>query len=181
MTARQALIIGGGIGGPVAAMALQRAGIDATIYEARDHPADYTGWFLNTASNGLDVLHTLGIDLASRADGHPIPTMVMWSGTGKRLGEVANGTGLADGTVSVCIKRGELQRVLRERRRLAAVSGSSTASGWPGMSPLATAAWPRCSRMALPLRAACWSARTGSTRPPASCWCPGRRSLPIPA
>ena len=114
MTARQALIIGGGIGGPVAAMALQRAGIDATIYEARDHAADYTGWFLNTASNGLDVLHTLGIDLASRADGHPIPTMVMWSGTGKRLGEVANGIRLEDGTVSVCIKRGELQRVLRE-------------------------------------------------------------------
>ena len=114
MTARQALIIGGGIGGPVAAMALQRAGIDATVYEARDHPDDYTGWFLNTASNGLDVLHTLGIDLASRADGHPIPTMVMWSGTGKRLGEVANGIRLDDGTVSVCIKRGELQRVLRE-------------------------------------------------------------------
>jgi 2-polyprenyl-6-methoxyphenol hydroxylase-like FAD-dependent oxidoreductase len=114
MTAREALIIGGGIGGPVAAMALQRAGIKATIYEAWDHPADYTGWFLNTASNGLDVLHTLGIDLASRADGHPIPNMVMWSGTGKRLGEVANGIGLEDGTVSVCLKRGELQRVLRE-------------------------------------------------------------------
>jgi len=95
-------------------MALQRAGIKATIYEAWDHPADYTGWFLNTASNGLDVLHTLGIDLASRADGHPIPNMVMWGGTGKRLGEVANGIGLEDGTVSVCIKRGALQRVLRE-------------------------------------------------------------------
>ena len=114
MTAREALIIGGGIGGPVAAMALQRAGIKATIYEAWDHAADYTGWFLNTASNGLDVLHTLGIDLASRADGHPMPNMVMWSGTGKRLGEVANGIRLEDGTVSVCIKRGELQRVLRE-------------------------------------------------------------------
>ena len=114
MTVREALVIGGGIGGPVAAMALRRAGIQATVYEAWDGPADYTGWFLNTASNGLDVLHTLGIDLASRADGHPIPNMVMWSGTGKRLGQVANGIRLADGTVSVCIKRGVLQRVLRE-------------------------------------------------------------------
>jgi FAD-dependent urate hydroxylase len=114
MAARKAMVIGGGIGGPVAAMALQRAGIQATVYEAWDGPADYTGWFLNTASNGLDVLHTLGIDLASRADGHAIPNMVMWSGTGKRLGEVANGIRLADGTVSVCIKRGALQRVLRE-------------------------------------------------------------------
>jgi hypothetical protein len=55
-----------------------------------------------------------GIDLASRADGYPIPNMVMWSGTGKRLGQVANGIRLADGTVSVCIKRGALQQVLRE-------------------------------------------------------------------
>jgi FAD-dependent urate hydroxylase len=58
MTVREALVIGGGIGGPVAAMALRRAGIQATVYEAWDGPADYTGWFLNTASNGLDVLHT---------------------------------------------------------------------------------------------------------------------------
>ena len=37
----RALIIGGGIAGPVAAMALQRAGIQATIYEAA-HPKDVT-------------------------------------------------------------------------------------------------------------------------------------------
>jgi 2-polyprenyl-6-methoxyphenol hydroxylase-like FAD-dependent oxidoreductase len=111
---RTALVIGGGIAGPVAAMALQRAGIEATVYEAYDAPADYAGLFLNTASNGLDVLRTLGIDVPSRADGFPIPRMVMWSGTGKRLGEVANGIRLPDGTVSVIVKRGSLQRVLRE-------------------------------------------------------------------
>jgi FAD-dependent urate hydroxylase len=33
---RTALVIGGGIAGPVAAMALQRADIQATVYEA--HP-----------------------------------------------------------------------------------------------------------------------------------------------
>jgi FAD-dependent urate hydroxylase len=50
----------------------------------------------------------------ARANGFPIPRMVMWSGTGKRLGEVANGVRLPDGTVSVIAKRGLLQRVLRE-------------------------------------------------------------------
>lgn len=115
MTNRQALIIGGGIGGPVAAMALERAGIQATVYEAADAPTDYTGLFLNTSSNGLDVLRTLDIDAAGQADGFPIPRSVMWSGTGKRLGEVANGIRLADGTVSVAIRRGLLQRVLREQ------------------------------------------------------------------
>jgi FAD-dependent urate hydroxylase len=79
---KKALIVGGGIGGPVAAMALRQAGIEAVVYEAYYAPSDYAGLFLNTASNGLDVLHTLGIDVAARADGHPIPNMVMWSGTG---------------------------------------------------------------------------------------------------
>jgi FAD-dependent urate hydroxylase len=109
-----ALIIGGGIGGPVTAMALRKAGIESTVYEAYDRPADFTGFFLNTASNGLDALRAIDVDLAERADGVPIPRMVMWSGRGKRLGEVANGVELADGTVSVCVKRGLLQRVLHE-------------------------------------------------------------------
>src|SRR3712207_2854801 len=111
---KKALIVGGGIGGPVAAMALQRVGIEAVVYEAYDAPADYAGLFLNTASNGLGVLRTLGIDVPAQADGFPVPRMVMWSGTGKRLGEVANGIRLPDGTVSVVVKRGLLQRVLRE-------------------------------------------------------------------
>jgi FAD-dependent urate hydroxylase len=110
----RALIIGGGIAGPVAAMALQKAGIDATIYEAYDGPADETGFFLNTASNGLDALKAIDVDLAARADGFDIPRLVFWNGQGKELGEVANGVRLADGTVSVCVRRGELQRVLRE-------------------------------------------------------------------
>ena len=35
-----AIIIGGGIAGPVTAMALQRAGIEATVYEAYTTAAD---------------------------------------------------------------------------------------------------------------------------------------------
>ncbi len=46
------MIIGGGIAGPVLALALQRAGLSTTVYEAYDAPADYVGWFLNLASNG---------------------------------------------------------------------------------------------------------------------------------
>jgi 2-polyprenyl-6-methoxyphenol hydroxylase-like FAD-dependent oxidoreductase len=110
----KALIVGGGIAGPVAAMALQKAGIESYVYEAYDEPAYQTGFFLNTASNGLDALKTIDLDLAERADGFPIPRMVFWNGNGKELGEVANGVRLADGTVSVCVKRGLLQKVLRE-------------------------------------------------------------------
>jgi hypothetical protein len=38
----------------------------------------------------------------------------MWSGTGKRLGELANGVTLADGTKSITIRRGLLHRALRD-------------------------------------------------------------------
>jgi FAD-dependent urate hydroxylase len=59
--------VGGRIGGPVAAMALERAGIEAIAYEAADRPVDYAG-LLNTSSNGLDVLRTLGIDVVAGAE-----------------------------------------------------------------------------------------------------------------
>ena len=39
--------------------------------------------------------------------------MVMWSGSGKRLGEVANGLRLPDGTVSITVERGVLHGALR--------------------------------------------------------------------
>jgi hypothetical protein len=43
---RTALVIGCGIGGPVAAMALQQAGIEPKIFEARAESADFAGLFL---------------------------------------------------------------------------------------------------------------------------------------
>jgi 2-polyprenyl-6-methoxyphenol hydroxylase-like FAD-dependent oxidoreductase len=111
---QHALVIGCGIGGPVAAMALQRAGIDAVIYEAYDRPADFAGSFLNVASNGLDALRTLDAHRQVVSEGFPTPRMVMWSGSGKRLGEVPNGGTLPDGTTSITIRRGLLHRALRD-------------------------------------------------------------------
>jgi FAD-dependent urate hydroxylase len=111
---KTAIVIGCGIGGPVMAMALRRAGIEPVIYEAHEGSADYVGSFLNTASNGLDALRTLDADKQVLTDGFPTPRMVMWSGTGKHLGEVANGVTLPDGTVSITIKRGLLHRALRD-------------------------------------------------------------------
>ncbi|GHO86360.1 FAD-dependent oxidoreductase [Dictyobacter formicarum] len=111
---RKALIIGCGIAGPVVAMFLQQAGIEAEIYEARNEPADHAGSFLNMACNGLNVLKPLKLeDLISR-QGSPIPRMIMWNGQGKRLGEVHNGARAEVGAPSVVIKRATLQKALRE-------------------------------------------------------------------
>ncbi|MCP3803018.1 FAD-dependent monooxygenase [Allokutzneria sp. A3M-2-11 16] len=83
--ARTALVIGGGIAGPVAAMALQRAGIEATVYEAHPGPADGVGGGLGLAPNGLHALGLVGADEAVRDIGIPVPSMVMRSWTGKEL------------------------------------------------------------------------------------------------
>ncbi len=61
--ARKALIVGGGIAGPAAAMALRRAGIEAVVYEAYAGGADAAGAFLTFASNGMDALRAI--------DAHP--------------------------------------------------------------------------------------------------------------
>ncbi|MGH2544560.1 MAG: FAD-dependent oxidoreductase, partial [Ardenticatenaceae bacterium] len=113
MNRRKAIIIGGGVAGPVAALFFKRAGIDAEIYEARSESESYIGWFLNLAGNGIEVLKALRIDAPISAEGSPVPRMIIWSGNGKQLGEVRNGAreGL---TESVLIRRAALQRNLSD-------------------------------------------------------------------
>src|ERR671912_744609 len=106
--ANKALIIGGGVAGPVAAMALQRAGIDSVVYEAYAGGADAAGAFLTFASNGLDALRAIDANHLVLAEGFPTPRMEIQNGTGKRLGEVPLGGEVPDGTVSQTPKRGDL-------------------------------------------------------------------------
>ena len=128
---RKALIIGCGIAGPVVALFLQRAGIEAEIYEARTDSADYGGSFLNMACNGLGVLKTLGLDDQVSSQGSPIPRMMIWSGKGKCLGEVRNGARAEVGAPSLNILRSRLHQVLREaaeRRQIKMAFGKKMTS-----------------------------------------------------
>jgi FAD-dependent urate hydroxylase len=111
---KKALIIGGGVAGPVVAMALQRAGIESVVYEAYAGGADGTGAFLTFASNGLDALRTIDAHRLVLSEGFPTPRMSIQSGSGKRLGDVPNGGTLPDGTVSQTLKRADLYRALRD-------------------------------------------------------------------
>ncbi|MFF1711420.1 FAD-dependent oxidoreductase [Streptomyces sp. NPDC058268] len=87
--ARTAIVIGGGIAGPVAAMALHRAGIEATVYEAYDSTADGTGGGMTIAPNGQNALDAIGAGDLVRSIGTPVTAMGLRSWTGKPLARFA--------------------------------------------------------------------------------------------
>jgi 2-polyprenyl-6-methoxyphenol hydroxylase-like FAD-dependent oxidoreductase len=110
----KALIAGGGVAGPVTAMALQRAGIEAVVYEAHVPTDGDAGSYLTIATNGIDALRAIGADGPVLAAGFPTPANLLLSATGRRLGAVSNGGRLADGTVSHTVKRARLYRALHD-------------------------------------------------------------------
>ncbi|MFI5782955.1 FAD-dependent oxidoreductase [Nocardia sp. NPDC051570] len=57
-----ALIIGGGIAGTATAMALRKAGISSTVYEAYPTGGDDIGAFLMIMHNGMDALRAIAAD-----------------------------------------------------------------------------------------------------------------------
>ncbi|WP_330183047.1 FAD-dependent monooxygenase [Nocardia sp. NBC_01503] len=74
---RSALVIGGGISGPVTATALTKAGIEARVFEAYPGPAYGIGSNLALAPNGVAALDIIGAGEAVRAVAAPIHTSSM--------------------------------------------------------------------------------------------------------
>ncbi len=107
---RTALIIGGGIAGPVAAAALHKAGLLATVYEAYPAASNGIGSALALAPNGLAALGIIGADAAVRAIALPITGTAM-SIAGKNLAL----PGLPDLPPLQMVERADLHRVLRDR------------------------------------------------------------------
>ncbi|HEY6406396.1 MAG TPA: FAD-dependent monooxygenase, partial [Ktedonobacteraceae bacterium] len=105
---KKALIIGCGIAGPALALFLQRAGIEAEIYEARTTSEGYS---LSLSCNGVAVLQELGLDRAAFAEGSAVKEWLMWNGRGKHLG---GGVLAGGGLKSVFIKRVPLGRIISD-------------------------------------------------------------------
>jgi 2-polyprenyl-6-methoxyphenol hydroxylase-like FAD-dependent oxidoreductase len=106
-----ALVIGGGVAGPVVALALRKAGIEATVYEAYATTADGIGGTLTVAPNGLDSLQIIGADEVVRSIGLPMDRTVMADARGKRIGELP---GLPGMPPSRALWRPELYRALHD-------------------------------------------------------------------
>jgi 2-polyprenyl-6-methoxyphenol hydroxylase-like FAD-dependent oxidoreductase len=109
MDSRTATIIGGGIAGPIAAVALRRAGIAATVYEAYPRTADGVGAVLSLAPNGLDALRAIGFD--ANTLGEPVETMIIASDQGRPLAVLPTLRGLPPSRV---VWRSDLYRALHD-------------------------------------------------------------------
>jgi 2-polyprenyl-6-methoxyphenol hydroxylase-like FAD-dependent oxidoreductase len=107
---KRALIVGGGIAGTVAAIALRRAGLEPIVAEAYDAAADGVGAFLTLAPNGIRGLRTLGIERALDL-GFETPRFRVSLGSGRHLADLSAGR-TRDATTRT-IRRGDLYGALR--------------------------------------------------------------------
>jgi 2-polyprenyl-6-methoxyphenol hydroxylase-like FAD-dependent oxidoreductase len=109
-----AAIIGGGIGGLTAAIALRQVGVAAVVYE-RAPQMEEVGAGLTLWSNALLALRTLGLDETVRAAGGPIEQSQVRTWDGRVLAAMPVGQVRAKlGIKPVCIHRADLQRLLLE-------------------------------------------------------------------
>lgn len=94
-------------------MALRKAGIDATVYEAYDRTAEGVGAFLTLAVNGLAALRELDLHTVVRDKGFDTPSMSIGMGD-KPFAEFKLGDPLPDGTVSQTVTRAAIYAALRD-------------------------------------------------------------------
>lgn len=108
----RALIIGGGIGGLCAAIALRQAGIDATVYEKVTKMHE-VGAGLTLWANAVRALQKLGLTGALEAIGTPYTRATIYSWDGEILSETPVDALLKKFKVaSIGVHRADLQAIL---------------------------------------------------------------------
>jgi 2-polyprenyl-6-methoxyphenol hydroxylase-like FAD-dependent oxidoreductase len=110
MNTPKVVIVGAGIGGLTAAIALRVRGIDVEIYEAEAHQRP-TGTALGLASNATKVLRALGIDLATDDCGRALECFELRTAGGKLIRSLPVRAMIAElGSPVVSIHRNDLMR-----------------------------------------------------------------------
>ena len=125
------LIVGGGIAGLAAAVALHQAGQKTCVLERYDRTADDVGAWLQIASNGMMALDAIG--LRAVADGIGIPTtrLETFAPDGSTTADTPLGQRAGHGPAGRSVRRSDLYRVLREeveRIGIEVIRGAQVAS-----------------------------------------------------
>jgi 2-polyprenyl-6-methoxyphenol hydroxylase-like FAD-dependent oxidoreductase len=106
------LIIGGGIGGLAAAVALRRVGLRAQVFERAPELRE-VGAGLSLWSNAVKALRRLGLEDAVVAHGSTIERAVTLTTSGQTLSETSIGAlSRRAGCPTVCVHRADLQKAL---------------------------------------------------------------------
>ncbi len=117
MTAsRSALIIGAGIAGPVAALALRMVGVDVAVYDATMPGREEAGLTLTLAPNGQEALRIVGALDAVRSIGLPMSGQQVTDGRGRRVGVFPPVVGQPP---VLALRRAELCQALRAQAEAA--------------------------------------------------------------
>jgi len=125
------LVIGGGIAGTAAALAVRKAGFEVTVHEAHPGSAEDLGAFLTLASNGMRALAQIDASAAVTALGFPLTSMRVLDGAGAELAQVPLGEAADPLLQYRCLRRGDLNAALQAecaRRGIAIRHGARLAS-----------------------------------------------------
>lgn len=78
-------VVGAGIAGSAAALALHGVGAEVVVHEAHPDASTDAGAFLTLAENGMRALQSIGADEAVRQASEPLRTMLVSDGTGTEI------------------------------------------------------------------------------------------------
>ncbi len=107
------LVIGAGIAGCAAAVALHKAGHDPLVFESHQRTADGVGAWLTLAANGIDALAAIGIGEDLLRAGFPTPRFELLSHNERLLASYLAGP-VDTYRTTTTIRRDDLYRILRE-------------------------------------------------------------------
>ena len=111
---RKALIIGAGIAGPITAILLKRAGIEAQVFEAWPHSTGIGGG-IQIAPNGMHVLAEAGLASELMRRGSICESIDFYSQSGAPLGSVNRDMVQRFGQPSLSLRRAVLNEAIIEK------------------------------------------------------------------
>jgi 2-polyprenyl-6-methoxyphenol hydroxylase-like FAD-dependent oxidoreductase len=126
----RAMIVGAGIGGLTASIALRRAGIETTVFERADELREVGAGIL-LAANAIRVFDNLGLSEGVRRLGTPASAGQIRSWKGETLADVP--AGMLEkrvGAPSAAVHRADLQRLLLEEQGEGVVRLGARCSGF---------------------------------------------------